>query len=51
MILFIILIVALVLGHFAYRKLVEKIFGVDRDCPIPAIRLKDDMDIIPLTEW
>tara|TARA_R110002050_G_scaffold35190_3_gene88700 strand:- start:214 stop:1659 length:1446 start_codon:yes stop_codon:yes gene_type:complete len=51
MISFIISIAVLILGYFTYGKFVEKIFGVDKDRPTPAIRLQDDVDFMPLPAW
>lgn len=51
MISFIISIIALILGYFTYGKFIEKIFGVDKDRPTPAISLQDDVDFMPLPAW
>tara|TARA_R110000851_G_scaffold296672_1_gene451865 strand:- start:55 stop:1500 length:1446 start_codon:yes stop_codon:yes gene_type:complete len=51
MISFIVSIAVLILGYFTYGKFVEKIFGVDKDRPTPAIRLQDDVDFMPLPAW
>jgi len=51
MISFIISILVLILGYYTYGKFVEKIFGVDKDRLTPAIRLKDDVDFMPLPAW
>ena len=51
MISFIISIGVLILGYFTYGKFVEKIFGVEKDRPTPAIRLQDDVDFMPLPAW
>tara|TARA_R110000868_G_scaffold151391_1_gene375870 strand:- start:515 stop:1963 length:1449 start_codon:yes stop_codon:yes gene_type:complete len=51
MISFIISIVALIVGYFTYGKFVERIFGVEKDRPTPAIRLQDDVDFMPLPAW
>ncbi|GGW39418.1 carbon starvation CstA family protein [Arenibacter certesii] len=51
MISFLVSIAFLIIGYFTYGKLVEKIFGVDKDRPTPAIRLQDDVDFVPLPTW
>ncbi|MEQ8216765.1 MAG: carbon starvation CstA family protein [Arenibacter sp.] len=51
MISFIVSIAVLILGYFTYGKFVEKIFGVEKDRPTPAIRLQDDVDFMPLPVW
>ena len=51
MISFIISILVLILGYFTYGKFVEKIFGVDRQRETPAVRLRDDVDFMPLPAW
>ena len=51
MISFIISIGVLILGYFTYGKFIEKIFGVDKDRPTPAISLQDDVDFMPLPAW
>ena len=51
MISFIVSIAVLILGYFTYGKFVEKIFGVDKDRPTPAIRLQDNVDFMPLPAW
>ncbi|MBK5194375.1 MAG: hypothetical protein JJE07_14490, partial [Flavobacteriaceae bacterium] len=44
MITFFISIVALVLGYIFYGKLVEKIFGADKDRKTPAMSMADGVD-------
>ena len=51
MISFIISILVLIIGYFTYGKLVEKIFGVQEHRKTPAIRLRDDVDYMPLSTW
>ncbi len=51
MISFLVSIAVLILGYFTYGKFVEKILGVDKDRPTPAIRLQDDVDFMPLPAW
>ena len=51
MISFIISIAILILGYFTYGRFVEKIFGVDKDRPTPAMRLQDNVDFMPLPTW
>jgi carbon starvation protein CstA len=51
MISFLLSIVTLLLGYLIYGKIVEKVFGIDPDRQTPAIRLKDDVDFVPLPLW
>lgn len=51
MISFLISIVVLIVGYFTYGKIVEKIFGINQDMETPAVRLRDDVDFIPLPAW
>lgn len=51
MISFLISIVVLILGYFIYGKLVENIFGVEPKRETPAVRLRDDVDFVPLPTW
>lgn len=51
MISFIISIAVLIIGYFTYGKLVERIFGIDDHRKTPAIKLRDDMDYLPLPTW
>ena len=51
MISFIISILVLIIGYFTYGKLVEKIFGVQEHRKTPAIRLRGDVDYMPLSTW
>ncbi|HCO84324.1 MAG TPA: carbon starvation protein A, partial [Arenibacter sp.] len=51
MISFLLSIGALVLGYFTYGKLMERIFGVDKDRETPAVRLRDDVDFMTLPTW
>ncbi|MDO6819571.1 carbon starvation protein A [Zobellia sp. 1_MG-2023] len=51
MISFIISVLVLVLGYYTYGKLVEKIFGADTKRETPAVRLRDDIDFMPLPAW
>jgi len=44
-------IVLLVLGYIFYGKLVEKIFGADKDRETPAISMNDGVDYLPLPKW
>jgi len=48
---FIVSILALIVGYYTYGKFVEKIFGVDEDRETPAVRLRDDIDFMPLPAW
>lgn len=51
MITFSISIVALVLGYMIYGKLVEKIFGADKNRETPALSMNDGVDYLPLPKW
>jgi len=51
MISFIISILVLIIGYFTYGKLVETIFGIQEHRKTPAIRLRDDVDYMPLSTW
>lgn len=51
MISFLISIAVLILGYIFYASFLEKIFGIDRDRPTPAIRMKDGVDFVPLPAW
>ncbi len=51
MISFVISIIALIVGYFLYGKLIERIFGVEINKETPAIRLRDNIDFIPLPTW
>ncbi len=51
MITFFISIVALVLGYIFYGKLVEKIFGADKNRETPAMSMNDGVDYMPLPKW
>lgn len=51
MISFLLSIAALVLGYFTYGKFIERIFGVDAKRETPAVKLRDDVDFMPLPAW
>ena len=51
MISFLISIAVLIIGYFVYGKFIEKVLGVDKDRKTPAVRLRDDMDFVPLPTW
>lgn len=51
MISFIVSIIVLIIGYFLYGKFVEKIFVVDAKRETPAVRLRDDVDFVPLPTW
>lgn len=51
MISFILSIVALIVAYFTYGKFIEKVFGVQKERETPAIRLRDDIDYMPLPTW
>ncbi|MBQ4915299.1 carbon starvation protein A [Maribacter sp. MMG018] len=51
MVSFIISIVVLILGYFIYGKLVESVFVINKNQETPAVRLRDDVDFVPLPAW
>ncbi|WP_047245466.1 carbon starvation CstA family protein [Maribacter thermophilus] len=51
MVSFLISIVVLILGYFIYGRLVENIFVINKNHETPAVRLRDDVDFIPLPTW
>lgn len=51
MITFIISLIALILGYFIYGKVVEKIFGADPNRTTPALKLRDNVDYIPMNKF
>jgi len=51
MISFLISIVVLILGYFIYGQFVENVFGVEPQRETPAVRLRDDVDFVPLPTW
>src|SRR5699024_11554343 len=48
MITFFISLMILVIGYFAYGKIVEKVFGVDDSRATPAISNRDNVDYVPM---
>ncbi len=48
---FLIALAVLVGGYFTYGMLVEKIFGIDKNKPMPAYTRQDGVDYIPLPTW
>ncbi len=51
MISFILSIIALIVAYFTYGKFVEKVFGVEKERETPALRLRDNVDYMPLPTW
>lgn len=51
MITFFISLALLVLGYFIYSKWVDKMYGSDDAHSTPAVRLKDDVDYVPMKTW
>ncbi|MCF7567046.1 carbon starvation protein A [Sabulilitoribacter arenilitoris] len=51
MITFILSICILILAYFTYGKFVEKMFGIQKERETPAVKLRDDVDYIPLSPW
>jgi len=49
MITFILSVVALIIGYLVYGKLVEKIFGIDKNRKTPAETLTDGVDFVPMS--
>ena len=47
---FIIGLVILIVGGFAYGAFCEKVFGPD-DRPTPAITMTDGIDFVPMNKW
>jgi carbon starvation protein CstA len=50
MITFLLSIAALLLGYFLYGRFVEKVFGIDKSRPTPAITHADGVDFVPM-KW
>jgi carbon starvation protein CstA len=48
MITFLLSIAALLAGYFIYSRIVERIFGIDRDRKTPAYTLQDGVDYVPM---
>jgi len=48
---FIASIVALILGYIIYGKITEKVFGIDKNRPTPAISNPDGVDYVPMPWW
>jgi len=51
MISFFISIAVLLIGYFLYGSLAERIFGVEKERPTPAIANPDGVDFVPLATW
>ena len=51
MISFFICLALLILGYYAYSKLIEKIFGPEFDRPTPAMAHPDGVDYVPMKTW
>ncbi|QTD38456.1 carbon starvation protein A [Polaribacter batillariae] len=51
MISFLLSIAALIIAYFTYGKFVEKVFGVQKERETPALKLRDDIDYMPLPTW
>ena len=49
MITFLISVVLLIGGYFLYGKLVERIFGIDKNRQTPALEINDGVDFVPLS--
>lgn len=48
---FIVSLVVLLSGYFILGKYYDRTFGVDESSVTPAIRLRDNIDYLPLPEW
>lgn len=51
MISFFISIAVLITGYFVYGKIVEKVFGIEKERKTPAIANPDGVDFVPLATW
>lgn len=51
MVSFIISILVLIIAYYTYGKLVENVFEAQEDRETPAIRLRDDVDYMPMMTW
>ncbi|WP_149274245.1 carbon starvation CstA family protein [Pareuzebyella sediminis] len=51
MVSFLLSILVLILGYFLYGHFVEKAFGIKVERETPAMRLRDDVDFVPLPTW
>ncbi len=51
MVSFLISIAVLIVGYFVYGKIVEKVFGVDKNRETPAVANPDGVDYVPLATW
>lgn len=41
----------LIIGYIVYGRVIERVFGVDRNSPTPAIAHPDGVDYVPLPWW
>ena len=48
---FIISFVALLLGYLVYGRIVERVFGPDKDRPTPAVSKADGVDFVAMPTW
>lgn len=48
---FLIALAVLVGGYFIYGTLIDRLIGTDRNRPMPAYRLRDDVDYLPMPTW
>lgn len=51
MISFTIALLALIVGYFIYGRVVEKIFGPDKNRPTPAVSMADNLDYVAMPAW
>ncbi|SKB33777.1 Carbon starvation protein CstA [Parapedobacter luteus] len=51
MITFFICVGVLIVGYYSYGLICERIFGIDRNRPTPAMEMADGVDYVPLPRW
>ncbi|MBN1561436.1 carbon starvation protein A [candidate division KSB1 bacterium] len=51
MLIFLSSVILLIVGYFTYGVLVEKIFGIDRSRPTPAVEMADGVDYVAMPTW
>ena len=51
MITFFIALALLIVGYFIYGKLVERLFGIDKNRATPATTMADGVDYVPMKPW
>ena len=48
---FLIALATLIAGYFVYGLIVERIFGIDSQRPMPSYTKRDDVDFVPMPTW